>query len=120
MRFLISDLDRLYCKWNENQNATDGSLVVLLTKDQRDLLSGVLDSAVEEIRGCMRDPEVIDNHGEDWPGEALREAARCRAMATLADEQLRINGELERWTGLAEEWDAVAHQAEQTAKRLSK
>jgi hypothetical protein len=77
-----------------------------LTEEQREALGWALDMAYDDQNSYMSVGNPEKDYGDDWPDAALMKANYCRSIAEIAD----INGEYERWTDLAEQFEASARE----------
>jgi len=77
-------------------------------------LGWALDLAYDDQQSYLSIGNPHSDYAEEWPEVARQKAAYCRAIAKAA----LIHGEDERWTGLAEDFEASAREyTEQEANR---
>lgn len=74
-----------------------------LTSDQEEALGWVLDLAHDDQESYLHYGNQKVDYGDEWPEAAKQKAAYCRHIAEIAG----INGECERWTALAEAFEAT-------------
>lgn len=80
-----------------------------MTPEQVEAFGWALDMAYDDQQSYMSIGNPHKDYGDDWPDSARQKAAYCRSIAEVAP----INGEDERWTDLAEQFEASAHEYEE-------